>query len=364
MRRRFPGSLSLRLALWFVVRGCRYLAAAGGSPARLIDLAAARDGQRVRRNVIGKCGAGSDVGAVTDPYRCHKSGIAAYEGGAADDCGILANSIVVAGEGAGAYVGFAPYARVAEIGEVHGLGTLAENAFLDLDEIADAGAFEQAHVAAEMREGPDLSLRRDETRVHDRIRLDDHAVADRDVAQYAAGGDRTAAADSRFAQQLHAGLEECVWADGDVRINQYRFWHHYAHAGGHEFVALAAAGGQSHCGQILARIATEDFVSIGRNESLHRFALSAEQPDGVGEIKLAMCIVTAKAGEAGPQLIQSEIGVAGIDLVHATLMVGERGVFHDGGDGAIFTPNDAAIARGAVHKRRQHRSGRGALPMH
>src|SRR5260370_8087945 len=202
MRRRFPGSLSLRLALWFVVRGCRYLEAAGGRPAGFIELGAARDGQRVRRNVIGNCGAGSDVGAVTDPYRCHKSGIAAYEDAAADDCGILVNSIVVAGDGAGAYVGFAPYARVAEIGKVHGLGALAEDALLDLDEIADACAFEQAHVAAEMREGPDLSLRRDETRVHYRIRLDDHAVADRDVAQYAAAGYRTTGADARSAQHL------------------------------------------------------------------------------------------------------------------------------------------------------------------
>src|SRR5260370_10556451 len=208
MRRRFPGSFSLRLARWFVLRGCRHLAAAGGSPARLIDLAAARDGQRVRRNVIGNCGAGSDVGAVTDLYRCHKSGIAAYEDAAADDCGILVNSIVVAGDCAGAYVGFAPYARVAEIGKVHGLGALAQDALLDLDEICDACAFEQAHVAAAMREGPDLSLRRDETRVHDRIRLDDHAVTDRDVAQYAAGGDRTSGAHPRFAQKLHAGLRE------------------------------------------------------------------------------------------------------------------------------------------------------------
>src|SRR5260370_17807615 len=180
MRRRFPGRFARGVGRWVGLRGCRHLAAGGGSPGGLIDLAAARDGQRVRRNVIGNCGAGSDVGAVTDPYRCHKSGIAAYEDAAADDCGILVNSIVVAGDGAGAYVGFAPYARVAEIGKVHGLGALAEDALLDLDEIADPCAFDHAHVAAEMREGPDLSLRRDETRVHDRIRLDDHAVTDRD----------------------------------------------------------------------------------------------------------------------------------------------------------------------------------------
>src|SRR5580700_2564619 len=165
MRPRFSGSSSLRLARWFVPGGCGHFAAASGGPTGLIDLTAAGNRQRIGRNIVGNSGASRNVSAVAYFHRRHECGIAAHEYAAADDGGVLMDPIVIAGDGAGAHVGVAAHARIAEISKVHGFGALTDNAFLDLNKIADASALEQADVATEMGEGPDLSFGRDKARV-------------------------------------------------------------------------------------------------------------------------------------------------------------------------------------------------------
>src|SRR6266566_7722931 len=61
MRARARGRFSFRLAAWFPLRGCGRFTAAGRSPAGLIHLAAAGDGQRVRGDIFGDCGTGGDM---------------------------------------------------------------------------------------------------------------------------------------------------------------------------------------------------------------------------------------------------------------------------------------------------------------
>ena len=113
-------------------------------------------------------------------------------------------------------------------------------------------------------------------------------------------------ADARAAQQLHAGLEDGVGADGDVGIHEHGFGQLDGDARVHQRGALAAAEDQVHFGQIGARVAAEDFVGIGGDLREHGFALFAQQRDGVGEIQLAMLVVGAKLAEARPEFRERE----------------------------------------------------------
>ncbi len=63
--------------------------------------------------------------------------IGADEGARADLGAVLVEAVVVAGDGAGADVGFGAHVGVADIGEVVDLGALGDHGVLDLDEVAD-----------------------------------------------------------------------------------------------------------------------------------------------------------------------------------------------------------------------------------
>ena len=232
-------------------------------------MAAAGDGQRVRGDIFGDCGTGGDIGTVADLHGSHQGRIAAHEDATANGRGIFVHAVVIAGDGAGADIGFAADARVAQIGEVHGLGALSEHALFDFDKIANAGALEQARGVAQMCERSDLRFSRKITRRDHGVRFDEGAIFHDDIAEDAAGADGTARADARFTEQLHAWFDQRIRAHGHIRIDQYGFRHEHTHADGHQFGAFAPAKGQIHLGQIGARIATEDFVSIRGNESLH-----------------------------------------------------------------------------------------------
>ena len=78
-----------------------------------------------------------DQRAVADRDRRHQRRVRADEGARADLGAVLEDAVVVAGDGAGADVGAGADPRVADIGEVVGLGALLDDRVLDLDEVAD-----------------------------------------------------------------------------------------------------------------------------------------------------------------------------------------------------------------------------------
>src|SRR5690606_23439032 len=100
-------------------------------------LAAAGNRQSVGLNVLRHHAAGGDHGAVTDLHRRHQGRIRADEGAGADIGVILAETVVVAGDRAGADIGFGTDAGIADIGQVIDLGAGLDARLLHLDEIAD-----------------------------------------------------------------------------------------------------------------------------------------------------------------------------------------------------------------------------------
>src|SRR5262249_15953638 len=96
----------------------------------------------------------------------------------ADYRAVLVEAVVIAGDRAGADIGFGTYLRIAEIGEVIGLGAGTEPGGFDLDKIADVDVALQHRAGAqpcvradnrafgdgraiEMREGANVDIIRD-----------------------------------------------------------------------------------------------------------------------------------------------------------------------------------------------------------
>ena len=143
--------------------------------ARLVDLAGARDGQRVGRHVGGDDAAGRDIGAVADRDRRDQRRVRADERAGADRRAPLVEAVVIAGDRAGADVGAGADVAVAEIAEVAGLDPGAEPAGLDLDEIADM------HVGFEHRARAQPGERADDRALGDLGAFEMRERADADI---------------------------------------------------------------------------------------------------------------------------------------------------------------------------------------
>ena len=86
-----------------------------GGPAGKSLLLAARDGQLVRRDILGHHRTSADDRAGADADRCNQRAVGADEGARADLRPILAETVVIAGDGAGADIGFLADRRVADV---------------------------------------------------------------------------------------------------------------------------------------------------------------------------------------------------------------------------------------------------------
>src|SRR5260370_16763906 len=94
-----------------------HLAVALGA-ALAVVLRAALDRHRIVGHVLGDHRARTDIGAVADLHRRHQRRIGADEGALADDGPVLAETVIVAGDGAGAEIGIAPDIAIANIGKI------------------------------------------------------------------------------------------------------------------------------------------------------------------------------------------------------------------------------------------------------
>src|SRR3989454_12365725 len=106
---------------------CSHLPATLGGPAGFVDLAPASDAQGIGGNIFGDGRASGDVGAVAHPNGCDECSVAAHKHTFADCRGVFADAVVVAGDRAGADVGFAADFGVAQVGQVHGFGAFARS---------------------------------------------------------------------------------------------------------------------------------------------------------------------------------------------------------------------------------------------
>ena len=156
-RRRRPGPTSA----WRCGRSARRPTPAG--PQRLTGrfqpahrrLARAGDGELAGRRVLGDRRAAADRRAGADLDRRDQDAVAADVRVGADRRAVLVRAVVVGGDAAGAEVDALADVAVAEVGEVVGLGAVAERRVLDLDEVADVHVGAERRAAAQARERAD-----------------------------------------------------------------------------------------------------------------------------------------------------------------------------------------------------------------
>lgn len=174
--------------------------------------------------------------------------------------------------------------------------------------------------------------------------FDEDAVAERGVAKNAAGSDGAASADFCFAEELDGWLEDGVFADGDVGIDEDGFRKLDGDAVAHKLVAFPFAEGAVNAGEIGAGVAAESFARVGSDFSEDGFARGVEDGDGVGEIDFAMLVIGLYVGESGPEIGGGKAVDAGIDFVEFALIGSELRFLDDGGDGVTGFAEDAAVA--------------------
>src|SRR6478752_6662736 len=124
-------------------------------PAFLNCLFDARDSQRTSWNILGYYRPGANVSAIADLDRRDQRGIRTDEGTFADIGAVLGDAIIIAGDGAGANIGSLAHTRIADIGEMIGLGASLDPRLFHLNEISDVHILAKVGARAQPRERSD-----------------------------------------------------------------------------------------------------------------------------------------------------------------------------------------------------------------
>ena len=224
-------------------------------------------------------------------HRRDERGIAADEHLITDGRRIFVEAVVVTGNRACADVALAPDLRVAQVGEVHSLGAFADGAFLQFDKIADTRVRLQMIIRPKAREGPDNHAVIEAALCHDAMRLDRHVVAQDGIVENASGSNRAPRANFCFSEQLHAGLDDRVFARCHIGIDQHGLRQLDCHAGVHQGVALPLAEDAVDLRQLGARVTAKHFAGVRDHLSEDGLAFRGHYTDGVGQIEFAVLVV-------------------------------------------------------------------------
>src|SRR6185312_14993055 len=212
------------------------------------------DCQRAGRHVFTNRRAAADVRPFADRDRSDELRITADERPVFDRGLVLVHAVVVAGDGAGADVDLRADLRVAEIGEMHRLGTRTERGLFQLHEVADTRAVADDGAAAKMRKGTDLRVRRERRLRDDAVIVHGDAIADRRVDDSDAAVDLASRADRRGAFDRDTRMYDRIGTDAHTRIDVRRRRILDRDAGRHEFRVLSVSHDSAYVCKLSAAV--------------------------------------------------------------------------------------------------------------
>ncbi len=265
--------------------------------------------------------------------------------------GVLLEAVVVTRDRACSDVGFGADLGIAKIGQMGHFCAFADSGLFCFYKVANARTAFHVSTDAQARKWANGHAVFQAALRHQGMRLDRHVVAECRVGQDASSSNGAASTYFRFAQQLHARLDDGVLAGSDLWIDKHGLGQVDSHASVHECAALPFAKDAIHLGEVGAGIAAKDFAGIGDQVSQDRFASGAQAGDGVGKVKFAMHVVGSHLSESGPELFQSEAINRRINLVNFLLVTCELRFFDDGGDGSLRFAKHPAVTGGIGHHR-------------
>ena len=151
-----------------------------------------------------------------------------------DCCPVLVDAIVVAGNHARPDVGSFAHFGVAEIGQVTGLGALAQLCLLGLHKVAHVRVFANLAPRPQMRERADLCAIAHRALGEHTALPDEHIVAQRAVLNHREGPDQAFGADSRLSQQLHKRFNHRIGGNFDIGVDHACLGPGDRHSGRHQ----------------------------------------------------------------------------------------------------------------------------------
>src|SRR3954468_14584766 len=153
--------------------------AEAASPSIAPLLAAATDTERIGGHVVGDHRAGAHHGTIANSHRRHQRRVGADKRTRADVSVVLAETVIVAGDGARPDVGPRADTGVADIAQVVDLGSGLDHRLLDLDEVADMDTLAQVSTRPQAGIRAEGGARVHLTSFEVTEALDLHTVADR-----------------------------------------------------------------------------------------------------------------------------------------------------------------------------------------
>src|SRR6478672_9466375 len=312
-------------------------------PAGYALLLVALDREAVGLDIAGDDRSGADNRAVADGHRCDQRGVRADERSGADHCLVLAEAVVIAGDGARTDVGARADLSVADIRQMINLGAVRHDRFLELDEIADLGSFAETGAGADPSEGPDIGPGADRRALDVAERLDHcpvgdcHARAEHDVRL-----DRHIAAKLRVVCEPHA-----------FRVDQGRAFVEH-------LLAPASLPFEFEMGELGAAVDARRFIRIALDH--HRIAaLLRGDVDDVGQVIFACGIVVADLAQPAEKIRGAHRHHAGIAQADGTLVFGRVTIFDHPRDMVAFAKDDAAVFARVVRLGGEHHHARAAV---
>jgi outer membrane protein OmpA-like peptidoglycan-associated protein len=321
-----------------------------------IFLARAPECQGIGGHVAGDGRAGSNICTAPEDEGRHEGGVRADEGAGPDGGRVFYRAtVVVAGDRARPDVRPGPHLRVAQVGEMVGLGALAEARLLELNEIADMGVLLDDGSWAQAREGSDARPRGDAGAVDVAERGDLHPCRDHRIAYDRRAFDACAAADAHLAAELHTNAELHVGGEAHVDADIARRGIAEGDAAALMVGDEATAQEGLRAGELGAGVDATHLVDLfdAHGESA---PLGSGERDHIREVELALRVGRREAADRLPQERRRAIIDADVDLADGAL--GKRGV------GVLDDPldesagaDDTAIAGSVWHFRSEQGEG-------
>ena len=261
-----------------------------------------------------------------------------------DHRAVLAGAVVVAGDGAGAYVDVPADGGVADVSKMVRLGAVGHRAVLHFDEIADMNACAQLGAGAQARVGSDDAAGTGFGILDVAEGGDARAGADDGIFQHTMRTDLDAVAEDNTAFEDAAHVDRHVTAAVELAAHVDPVGVEQRDALLHEQQGVAVLVQALQFGQLHLAVHAEHFPgSIGLRRR-HRHAFVDRQPHDVGEVVLALRVVVVQGRQPAQQRRGRRDHETRVDLGQGALLIGSIPFLDDALDAPFLVAHDAAIA--------------------
>ena len=212
----------------------------------------------------------------------------------------------------------------------------------------------QDGVRAQAREGPDAAVLADDGVLDDRVREHFRVGADARVLDDAIRADPDAGTEVHLADEhrvhvdVHVALDLDIAADIDAcRIDERR-------AGEHEITRASLAKACFHLGELDLVVDAHDFIGMRGEHGLDAILGLHGQCDDIGEVVLALGVVSPEAQKPRAQPAGRRRHEPGIHLAGGELRGARVLVLDDGADLAAGIAHDAPVPGSVAEIDREH----------